>query len=536
MDATRKLEVMRIIWVIILACGLAVLNGGLTLRAAEVHTNARGGGLWSAPDTWHGGRIPSAEDDVVVAMRDNLIFDLQNREEPACRRIFVDPEGVLSFKPAAGRTTLVVNGGIQSYGLIKLDASRAPTARFVLRLLASGTTAPEIQLMAGGGLVSMGSPLAQSSDPSVELASRAAAGETRLETPAVVTADDAATVVVERTAISNIAFRLARLDNTGSKASERVSFTNSKFVGLARLELRTCDTPAIRDNAFTKGDVTPSFVAVWLTGCSLAACQGNTIEGQYAQGILAESDTGSLINGNSVSGCLVGINWQGSPGSNGVLRANEIRKCATGLTLGTGTATVEELLVEGAKIGVQVASSTTHQLTSCRIEQVPKDGFAISINAASVTLLNSRTSHDQLQLLSPAPNNLPYLETMQYLVTKVAGKRPERCWVEARTAAVSGGVPPGKADLNVRSSPAYLDPQGLTPTPRSTRSLIIRGWKVAADKSRLNAPFYDMVVMGASGPAATAPQTLATKLVEPGESWFQDDLVKPRPTFEVKLP
>ena len=87
----------------------------------------------------------------------------------------------------------------------------------------------------------------------------------------------------------------------------------------------------------------------------------------------------------------------------------------------------------------------------------------------------------------------------------------------------------------MRSSPAYFDPHGVTPLPRTTRSLVVRSWKIGPDKQRVNAPFYDLLVLSRGADAASGPKKLASQLIEPSETWFQADTTQPRPTVEVSV-
>ena len=58
------------------AAGLLV-GGALSASAgaAEIYSNAIGGGAWSDPATWQGGAVPGPEDDVVLASDDQVVFD-----------------------------------------------------------------------------------------------------------------------------------------------------------------------------------------------------------------------------------------------------------------------------------------------------------------------------------------------------------------------------------------------------------------------------------------------------------------------------
>ncbi len=61
------------------------------------------------------------------------------------------------------------------------------------------------------------------------------------------------------------------------------------------------------------------------------------------------------------------------------------------------------------------------------------------------------------------------VRAMHYLVVKVNDDVPANTQVDVRTAEVSGGVPEGRADENVRNAPAFRNTEGLTLPPRTMR-------------------------------------------------------------------
>src|SRR5215471_6089991 len=65
--------VHRVLASVLLVTALGLLTAGV--RAAEIHSNGRGGGEWSDPATWRGKAAPGPDDDVVIARGDAVVFD-----------------------------------------------------------------------------------------------------------------------------------------------------------------------------------------------------------------------------------------------------------------------------------------------------------------------------------------------------------------------------------------------------------------------------------------------------------------------------
>jgi len=509
---------------------LAVMAAG-ACRGADVHSNGTGGGLWSDPGTWHGGKVPAAADTVVVAMRDTVIFDRNDVAGPSCANVYIDPEGVLAFKTGAGKFTLTVNGSVESYGVIKIDGTKSPRAVFELRLTGSSKQERGIRLLQNSALLAYGHKGLAGGAKNVLITALGTDGKKEDRRAATIVAQREAMIDLHHVSLTDLIVRASLLDNTGSRANERLNFIGNRFVGLSRLEISHCDTPAVRDNLFESGDLKVDKPAVAVDSCKLAEIRGNHIRGGYTRGIDVRRDVDSSALENTVVGPAEGIYWHGS---NAMIKGNKITASSIGVRIEKTTGAIENVSVEKAKTGFDLTDCTL-QFTNCQVEEQPEDGVAMKLNTSSVTLLNCNIADDQIKLDGKAPNG-PWVQSMQYLVVKVKGKYPPGTHVKVRTAKVSGGVPPGKADLNVRNSPARVAANGLTPLPGSMRSLIVRSWQIAQNKEKTNAPFYDLIVLAPPPVPGQGPKVLKTQLVEPEEGWFRPEPDKPTSDLEVSVP
>ena len=123
--------------------------------AAEVTSNGTGGGKWDDPATWRTKAVPAPGDDVVIAKDDVIVFDRANDGKVACKQLFLDPRGKLTFK-TGGNRLFCVNGPIESHGTIHLDASASADDLFELRLVAAKVEDREIRLKKGACLTLLG--------------------------------------------------------------------------------------------------------------------------------------------------------------------------------------------------------------------------------------------------------------------------------------------------------------------------------------------------------------------------------------------
>ena len=115
-------------------CAACLALGGRAV-AADIHSNGRGGGVWSDPGTWKGSALPGTGDVAIVATGDGVIFDGTNTERLTCRQLMIDPRGILSFKADEGQYVLSVGGPVETYGTIRMEGSKAPEGSMELRLM-----------------------------------------------------------------------------------------------------------------------------------------------------------------------------------------------------------------------------------------------------------------------------------------------------------------------------------------------------------------------------------------------------------------
>lgn len=516
---------------------VAILAAAAPCLAAEVHSNTTGGGRWSSAETWHGGRVPSQEDSVVIAMGDVVVADVNDTDRPSCRDLYLDPTGVLTFPASEGSYGLRIDGEIDSYGLIRMDAARRPESRFALRIVAGPDRPSSFRLRHGAALLVHGAAALPPGNENVSIAAipHPASGDESAPVAVSVTARGGAAIDLHRAMLSNVMIEARSIDNTGARPGEKVNIVGNWFTGRSRLTLRTCDTPLVRRNRFEAALRPQAGHAMLIEKCKLAQVHGNRVAG-YVHGIMVEGGVDASVVGNEISDCTTALRLATR---DVMVRDISAMRCPTGVYAEKTSGVIENTTIVRSQLAFHIDYSTTIQLTNCRVRDLPEKGVPMRVDQASVGLLNCHIPPDRIEASTDrrGPSKTArQVRAMHYLVVKVNGDVPANTQVDVRTAEVSGGVPKGRTDENVRNAPAFLNAEGLTLLPRTMRALVVRSWRMKRDGTIVTPPFYDLSV-SVPGEDPHGPRTqLVSKLIEPDESWYRADLEDTTPTLEVTLP
>lgn len=532
------------------AVGVAVVGWGVSAaRAAEIYSNATGGGVWSDPATWRGSVVPGPEDDVVLARDDTVIFDRKDEGRITCRQLSLDPRSVLQFKTGTGTVLFSAGGLVESYGYIKLDASRAASDRHEFRLVAADPEQRVLRLAKGGGLVVSGRPGLPKAGWNAFVTARAPKSEPpKAEAPktepppdptGILEAAEGSSIDIKRTEFENVYVQASTIDNTGAKAGERVQFVRNHFIGTSRLMLTSCDSALIADNLFERDAPAPIMpAAIYLNGNPLTEIRGNTIRGAYYYGIQGYGQAESSVTNNLIEKCPNGFYWYGF---DTMIRQLTIRDCGASLVFTSATGAMEDVTIDACQSGYY--HGATAQITNLVIRNMPKTSpYDIHFASGSLKLVNCNIKPEQIQF-SPAafPPQLPTekrrplaVESMHYLVAQLKGTFPPGAGIDVRTA--SPAVPAGVADPNVRNSPAAVLSSGFTPLPKTLEPLILRGWMFDPDGKPIAVPQYQLRVLGPAPAGAGERAVLKTLTVTPQESWYRPLPNDKKPTIEVMLP
>lgn len=520
------------------------------VRADEIHSSGLGltDGRWDDPATWKGKKVPTMTDTVVIAPKDTVIFNRDDSGKNTCKDLRLDPGSALLFETGKGPRVLCVDGIIESYGTLRMDASRLREDSMALRMVGATAEQRAIKMMKGASLIVAGHPDIAEGKHNATLISWPP-GEGKAPIPATITAGERCVLDFQRADITHIVFNATSIDNTNSKPNEKVSFIENHFSGLSSIYLVSCDTPCIKKNIFTATKDAPVGVtALNLYACPLADILGNKITGPYPTGIGVTYEC--TVKGNIVEKCTTGIICTGA---NIMLKDNRFSECDTGIYLASATGSVEEIEIDKPKVGI-LANASVCQITSVAIKNVQPKGFAIDMDSSSLTILNCNLKPDQIHC-GRTPNadaTLPWVDTMQFLVVKAKGNIRAKTQVEVKTKTAQASTNL-VLDLNVRNSPAMMRPDGYTPI--SSSALILRSWKLGRDGKVVPAPEYLLSVWvpkekpGEKGKpeAKGKPEEkrnpdddkeflLHDKLIKPDDTWFRPRPGDPNQFMEITLP
>lgn len=545
---------------LVMAAALVAMMAGVA-RAADVHSNGKGGGNWSDASSWRGGKPPGVEDTAVISRGDTVAFDRDDAGKTTVKQIQIDPAGVLTFKVGAGKTALCVGGIVECYGTIRIDSTKLANDTMELRLVSAKAEERLIALQQGGTIVVNGReglpdgrrnavisslnipppppevkppPAPAPADPKAAPAPAPAPATPAPPPPPEVfgriKAAATNTMDIQNAAIVNVVLSPSGIDNTGAKPNERMVISGNRFTGLSRVEVVSCDTPTIADNVFEGGTVPPGTVnAIYVNASPLAEIKGNTVKGGgFAYGIQGYAQTDSVVSGNTISDLPGGVYWYGT---NAMIKGNLIRNCTTGIIVTSMSGTIEETRIEGSSaIGVHVAGATL-QLTSVEIAKTGEKGVPVSLDSGTLSLVNCNLKPDQIKLGTP-PAGPTWVDSIQFVVAQVRGV-PVGTQVNIKSNAP---VAANAMDLNVRNAPAMIRPNGMTPLPETLGALMVRNWSIGKDKAVVPPPAYTLIVSEPPKTDGTDGKVLKTVSITPAESWFRAKPNEPKATVEVSVP
>ena len=514
------------------ACVLAMAITSPT-SAAEIASNGLGGGPWSDPATWRGKVAPGPGDDVVIQKSDIIVFDRADDGKPSCKKLLIDPKGGLTFKPNAGKLTLAVSEGIETYGVIRLDGTKSASDHFELRLLGATADKRQIKLGKNAALLLYGKAGLPEGRRNVALISPTPADA---KEPIVAVIDGEGQVMVDwlRAELTNVKLLTRKIDNTGAKPGERIKVHGCRFTGPCRVYCEACDTPEIVGNTFINNVEKESpEPAIHVHSSPLAEIKQNTVTGPFAIGMALYVLTDAVVTNNVVEKCTIGLSGgYGLP--NIMIKQLTVRGCPQGVRLEAAKGVVEDLTIEGSTAEAYYQQAGHVQLNNLTIKGLDKKAVAVHLDTGSMAMLNCNVLPAEIKMAPQKPPEKPGpppILCQQYVVVAVKGA-PANAVVEVRTSAPA--LAAGAADPNVRNTPAPLV-DGLTPLANTLNPLVVNAWTFDLAGKVLPAPEYAIKLLGPAAKEGADRPVLKVMTFRPTEKTFREVQDK-TPTLEVKLP
>jgi hypothetical protein len=515
---------------LLMAIALILMLAAASAQAADIATNGLGGGAWSDPATWGGKKVPGPTDDVIIQKLDIVTFDRDDDGKVSCRKLQIDPKGVLTFKTGAGKQICCVADTIESFGVIKMDGTKSASDFLELRMIGETEAKRKIKLNKNAALLLYGKANLPANGRNVAIRSPKFADQ-KDALLCLVEAEGFVSIDWQRAILADVKLQAQKIDNTGAKANERLNIFDNQFVGKARVWLHTCDTPVISKNTFDYSDKTAlTEAAIAVNFGPLCEIKQNIIRGAYAIGITINYQSDSVVEGNTIERCAAGIaGGYGIP--NTMIKKCVIRGCEVGIRLEGATGVLEDTVVEGALTAFNHDNSIL-QLTNFQVKDLHAKGTAVNFLTGKLTLLNCNIAPAEIKVAAqPATAKDDPVTCLQYAVLSVKDA-PSECLVEVRTADAK--LAADAADPNVRNSPAPLT-AGLTPLPRTLNPLIVKGWSIDLKGKLQAAPTYNVKVLGMAPKEGAARPVLKVTTYRPQENAFRAKLDDGTPTLEVSL-
>jgi len=292
---------------IVFAVALSVAVASLVFAGEPVRSNGKGGGPWSAPTTWQGGKVPSGQ-PVVVLSKDVVDLDASAGPVLVCEEIEVDPQGALRVV-GKNKTTLTVQVGkaLRVFGGLMVDFSKDPEGRFECVMTNAVERPPEFLVSDGCKIVCKGAPGAAPNVAFRIVTNALPAGATAPKSVAL-TLGPKMYIDFESALLEGFDIQATGMDGSGVKFNERCSFRNCQFL---------------------RSHVTFSY-------CKKIEFEGNRIsdtpaqtQGVYFLGVLNSRFTSNVVERTASS--MAGFHSYGS--SDCELADNIFRNCYYGMNL-----------------------------------------------------------------------------------------------------------------------------------------------------------------------------------------------------------
>jgi hypothetical protein len=502
-----------------------MLFGCAAAHGDEVSSNALGGGPWSDPATWRGDRVPAAGDIVIVQKNDIVTYD-GSRAEPTCQKLQVDAKGVLLFKTGGGDLVLSVNEGIECFGTIKLDGTKAVTDRHELQLVGARAEQRKVLVGKGASLLVYGHAELPDGKRNVAITSPQPT-EGQPHASAVIETEESAGIDFRFASLADVQLVARKIDNTGIRPHEKLNISDCHFTGDARIFIGQSDSPTLLRNTFAyTAPAQLEAAALMVVTTALAEIRGNRILGKYRSGIRLEDTQDAVLVGNTVDQCQFGFHLGNNvPGT--MLKRGEARSCQTGVAIALGSGVLEDLLIEKCQTSLHMANSQL-QVSNLNIREIPEQGVAIQHDGGTLSLLNANVAPADIKFtLNPAAT-LPLVHSLQFLIVGVKDVAAGSL-IEVRTA--NPALAADAADPNVRNSPAPLI-EGRTPPATALNALSVKAWTIETSGAVSPGPEYSVKVLGPAQADGTR-STVNTATYKPVEKSFREKLTDAAPTMEV---
>lgn len=493
------------------------------LHAETIRSNGKGGGPWSAPATWQGGKVPSGG-PVSILSRDIVDLDAAARPVVACEELVIDPKGVLRVAGAnKAALTLTIRKSLHVFGGMLVDLSKDPDGRFECVWTNADPSSLQILLGEGGKIAWKG---ATGATPNVVFrvdtnAWPATAAPTRL---VPLTLGGKMSVECEGVTFEGFDVQATGIDGSGIKFNERLEFRRCHFVR-SPVTINRSTKIEFHGNRLTNSPVH----CLSLYAVTHSRFTSNTMErAGHPSAVLVTYGVGeSEISANRLRHGYYGMNLVSS--SDLILRDNRIEETEYGLFLNSCSRITGHRLYFSSNSTFNLAATFAspvdpYRFFDCTFANATANTNYASVQvsgACSVDLVNTPLqSHDKAPTCGP----LLFSAYADIFVTNEQG---------APLGRVLLRVLSGARVIATSRTEAIGARAGHTPLPSSHRPLVIPWYRFAPQEGETNPATSRSYTLEVDGSHLGYQKQSVPLVVD--ETWLRPDPEKPTKTITVKL-
>lgn len=511
---------------LILLCFAVVGLPSHAIAADSIRSNGKGGGLWSAPTTWQGGRVPAGE-PVVILGKDVVDLDSTAGAAVKCEELTIDPKGALRVI-GKNKTQLNVTLGraLRIFGGMMVDFSKDPEGRCEFQWASTPGVTPEIQAVDGCKILWKG---ATNASPNVAfriVTTNGLAAGAPIPKSISFGIGPKMSVESEHVALEGFDVQVTGVDGSGLKYNERCSFKRCEFVR-GSVMFQSCTKIEFEGNHVMDCQ---NATCLYIYSVGNSRFVSNTFERATGAGagIGSYGSVDCEIVDNVVRGCSDGIGLTAC--TDIFLVRNRLEGSrSTGITLNSCARITSQQCTFSSNTWVDVravygAVTDPWKFYDCVFVNPPTNAAAACLSVEGLVPVEIVNSPLQTYLKDGQRGSLSFSAYVDIFVTNEQnvqlGRVPIRVLSGAKVVATSRTEAVGVSN-------------GHTPLPSSHRPLVLPWYRYAPAEGLANpatSMSYQVEVDG-----TTLGYTKQTVPLAVDASYVRPDPEKPNKTLSVKL-
>jgi len=477
-------------------------------------SNGKGGGRWSDPATWEGGKLPTGG-SVAILTKDVVEVDAVPGNALACDELTVDSGGLLRVE-GTNQIVFTVRKGLNIFGGLMLDLSNTPSARCEFVFPVEANQAPKFLIAERSKVLLKGSP---TDAPNVVF--RLAAPTNQVAPSISVDITTKTWFESDHVAFEGFTFGVRGVDGSGVKFNERFSLRGCQLVR-SPISFYASKKIEIEGNHWREA----ADWAVYMNGCSAISLRSNTIERVRDRGLLIYASNDLEFLGNRF--VHNGEGFHLTTCTDTLLQDNVHETNRIGLLLSNCTRpVVKRCLFRGNSsfhlYAASGAPTDPWRLYDCVFDGQPTDVNTGSIFSKQKTVVEVVNTPRQTFALDQEPGGVAFSAYVDILVTNDRGEPLGR--VPLRVLS-------GDQIVAISRTEAVGSQTGHTPLPSTHRPLVL-AWCRYVPGGTTNPPPSCTYTVEADGTHLGYQKQTVPLVVD--ESFLRADPDKPTKTITIKL-